>query len=195
MIDVSIWMQSVYSSSVPGRVLVAVDAADQAERHGRREVGREQERVAHRQRPVAGLDLVAVAHLGEGELLARLLGEQLDEGHVADAVEADEDGVVEDAVGQAALHHGAAGPGGDVPVRQGVALLVDQHAGAAVAAALQDDRDDGRPDLVDDLDALLLGQRDLGAERLRRGGRRRERGPPAAAPGPGSARHGYSVSG
>ena len=31
LIDVSIWMQSVYSSSSAGRLLVAVHAADQAE--------------------------------------------------------------------------------------------------------------------------------------------------------------------
>ena len=77
-----------------GRILIAMHAADQAERHGGREVGGQQERIAHRQRPIAGLHLVAVAQLGVGELVARLLGQQLDEGHVADLVEADQDGIV-----------------------------------------------------------------------------------------------------
>ena len=136
LIDVSIWMQSVYSSiPLPLRRLVAVDAADQAEGHGRREVGGQQERVAHRQRPVAGAGLVAVAERHERERRALLLGQQLDEGHVADLVQADEDGVVELAVGQAALHD-RAGRGDDVEVGQGVALGVDEHAGAGPLAAV-----------------------------------------------------------
>src|SRR5436309_10797873 len=43
-----------------GRVLIAVDAADHAVGDGGREVGGQVEGVAHRQRPVAGLHLVAV---------------------------------------------------------------------------------------------------------------------------------------
>ncbi len=75
-----------------------MDAADQAVSHRRREVGGQQERVAHRQRPVAGLDFVAVGQLDGAELVAWLLRQQLDQGHVADLVDADEHGVVQDAV-------------------------------------------------------------------------------------------------
>src|SRR5262249_1448038 len=103
----------------PLRVLVAVHAADQAEGDRGCEVGGQQEGVAHGQGPVALAALVAVAQGGEGELLAVGLGQQLDQGDVADLVEPDQDRVVQDAVGQAALHAGA-GPGDDVEVGQGV---------------------------------------------------------------------------
>ena len=83
-------------------VRVPADAADQAERDRRREVGREELGVAHDQRPVAGLERAAVAQLGERELLARLLREELDQGDVAGLVAADGDGVVQLAVRQAA---------------------------------------------------------------------------------------------
>ena len=39
----------VFEKAVPTGILIAMDAADQAEGHGRREVGGQQERVAHRQ--------------------------------------------------------------------------------------------------------------------------------------------------
>ena len=106
-----------------GRVLIAVDAAYHAISHGRREVGGQQERIAQGQRPVAGSHRVAVAHFGEGELLAFLVGKQLDEGHVTDLVKSDQNGMIENAVGQAALHD-RPGAADDVEVRQGVAVLV-----------------------------------------------------------------------
>ena len=49
-----------------------------------------------------GLERAAVAEFGERELLARLLREELDEGHVADLVAADGDRVVQLAIGQPA---------------------------------------------------------------------------------------------
>ncbi len=136
-----------------GRVLVAMHSADQAEGHGRSEVGGQHERVAQGQRPVARLDLVAVSHPGVGELVARLLGQQLDQGHVADLVQPDQDGVIEHAIGQTALQQRRAGRVGDVEVGQGVTFLVDQDSRAAAG----DDGHHGRLDLLDHGDAFLLG--------------------------------------
>ena len=45
--------------------------------------------------------------LAKGNLSPGFLRQQLDQGDVADLVQADEDGVVEHAVGQAALHASA----------------------------------------------------------------------------------------
>ena len=90
----------------------------------------QQERIAGGERPVADAHRVAVADLGDGKVVA---AQQLDERHVADGVDADEHGVVELAVGQAALHRGAAG-GGDVEVGEREAVGRDEHAGAAAGA-------------------------------------------------------------
>ena len=97
------------------------------------------------------------AQLGEGERFALFLGNQLDQGDVADFVEADEHGVVEHAVGQAA-NHGRPGRLHDVEIGQGIAFLIDDDAGTAAAAAAGIDGDDRRLDLVDDLDAVGFGQ-------------------------------------
>ena len=53
----------------PFRVLVTMHAADQTERDGGSEVGRQHERIAHGQGPIALLDPVAVAQRREGEFL------------------------------------------------------------------------------------------------------------------------------
>ena len=122
LIEVSIWMQSVYSSNAARGRLIAVHAADQAEGTVGVKSVASRERVAHGERPVAGPHLVAVAHGGEGELFAFLLGQELDQRHVADLVDADQDGVVQHAVGEAALHE-RPGRLHDVEVGQGVAVL------------------------------------------------------------------------
>ncbi len=58
------------------------------------------------------------------------LRQELDESHVADLVEAHQGGIVEHAVGQAALHYRPRAFD-YVKVRQGVTILVDQHSRAA----------------------------------------------------------------
>ena len=100
---------------------------DDAVGHGGLEVGGQQEGIAHGEDPIAGAELVAVAQFGVGEIVA---AEELDQGHVAGRIEADDHGVVDAAVGQAALHGVAAGLG-DVEIGQGVAVGGDEHAGAA----------------------------------------------------------------
>ena len=142
-----------------GGVLIPVDAADQAVGHGGREVGRQEKRVTHGERPVAGFHLVAVAHWREREFLVWLLWQQLDEGHVADLVQADEHGIVEHAIGQAALHD-RAGALHHVEVGDGEAVLADQHAGTAALAARREDGDDRRLDLFNDGDPFRLGVED-----------------------------------
>src|SRR5262249_44597756 len=82
-------------------------------------------------------------------------GQQLDEGHVADFIQANKYGVVEDAVGQTALRR-RAGAFGDVEVRERVTVLGNHHAGAAAGAAAGEDRDHRRPHFLNDGDALGL---------------------------------------
>ena len=73
-------------------------AADEAERHGRREVGGEQERIVASDQSPAGAWLSR--RKTAWELVAFLLRQQLDERHVADLIEADQHRVIELAVGQ-----------------------------------------------------------------------------------------------
>ena len=102
----------------PGRRLVAVDPGNDAIGHRRLQIGSQQEGVAHDKDPVAQSHGVGVAHFGRGKFRA---SDELDQGHVAGGVETDDHGVVELAVGHAALHRQAAG-GDNVEVRQGVAI-------------------------------------------------------------------------
>ena len=127
LIEASVWMQSVYSSSVPVGDLVAMHAGDDPVGDGGLEVGGQQEGVAHGEDPIAHAEPVAVAQLGGGEIVA---AEELDQGHVAGGIEADQHGVVDLAVGHAALHRLAAGQS-DVEIGQGVAVGRDDHARAA----------------------------------------------------------------
>ncbi len=157
----------------PCRILVAMHAGNQAEGDGGREVGREQERIAHGQRPVALLDLVAVAQRGEGKLLALRFGEQFDQRHVADLVDADDNRVVEHAVGKTALHD-RSGALHDVEIGQRVPVGVDQDAGAAALPAAGIDGDDRRPHLVNDLDPLLFHFADRWVLRQAKGERDRK---------------------
>ena len=85
-----------------------------------------------------------------------VFAEQLDEGDVAAWIEADEHGVDEAAVGQAALHGGAGGAG-DVEVRQGVAVGRDDDAGAAALAVGVEDGDRRAGDAGDRFDAGGFG--------------------------------------
>ena len=125
--------------------------------HGRVEVGGQQQRIAESQRPVAGLEFVAVAKRGDGEFdLAVLLLNELDEGEVAGAVEADQYGVIHFAGAQSAMEVRADG-GGDVEIGEGVAVVGDEDAGAAALTAGRQHRDDRLLDLLDEGDALGLG--------------------------------------
>ena len=128
LIEASVWRQSVYSSSVPAGILVAVHAGDDPVGDRGLEIGGQQERVAHGEAPSRRpATLVAVGQLGVREIVA---AEELDQGHVARGIEAHDHGVVDPAVGHAALHRVAAGLG-DVEVGQGVAVGRDHHARAA----------------------------------------------------------------
>ena len=99
---------------------------------------------------------VAVAELGGGKVV---FAEQLDEGDVAARIEADEHGVDEPAVGQAALHGGAGGAG-DVKVRQRVAVGRNDDAGAAALAVGVEDGERGPRDAGDRFDAGRFGGED-----------------------------------
>ena len=159
-----------------GRRLVAVHAGDDAVGHGRLEVGRQQERVADGEAPVADLHLVAVGQRRGGKVVAP---QQLDQGHVADRVDADDHRLVQVAVGHAAFHV-VAGRLHDVEVGQGVAIGRDDHARAAAVAAVGK-HGDGRPGrLGDGRDPLLLGVE----HKLRHVGRPNERAYARARPPP-----------
>ena len=69
-------------------------------------IGGQQERIADGEAPIADLHLVAVGQFGGGKIVA---AEQLDQRHVAGRIEPDDHGVVQLAVGHAALHERAAG--------------------------------------------------------------------------------------
>ena len=158
MIEASVCRQSAYSSSVPSGNLVAVDAGDDAAGDGGLEVGGQEERVAHGEDPVARPQAIAVAQFGMGEVVA---AQKLDQGHVAGGIEPDDHGVVDLAVGHAALHGVAAGVG-DVEVAQGVAVGGNHHAGAAPLPRRIEDRQHARGGLGHDGDPLRLGREDLG---------------------------------
>jgi hypothetical protein len=143
----------------PLRRLVAVHPADEPEGHGRSEVERQPERVAHGQRPVADPHPVAVPERNERELVPLLLRQELDQGNVADLVESDDDGVVKLPVRKTALQH-RPGRLHDVEVGEGVAIRVDEDAGPARLPAPETDRDHGRADPGDDRHPLGLGVED-----------------------------------
>lgn len=107
------------------------------------------------------MHLVAVAQFGEGELVSLFLGQQANQGHVADLVEADEDGVVEDAVGQAALHVGSAagraGTSHHMEVGQSIAIFTNEHARTASVPSRGENGNDRGADLRDGGDPFGLG--------------------------------------
>ena len=138
--------------------LVAMDAGDDAAGDRGLEVGGQQERVAHGEDPVAGAQAVAVAQFGMGKVVA---AQQLDQGHVAGRIEPDDHGVVDPAVGHAALHGIAAGVR-DVEVAQGVAVGRDDHAGTAPLPCRIEDRQHAAAGLGHDGDPLRLGRQDFG---------------------------------
>ncbi len=129
--------------------------ADQAKRHGRREIGGQQKRISHRQRPVAFVDLFAIPQRSKGELLPLLLGKELDKGHVAHLVQADQDPVIQNAVGQAAIHE-RAGTLDDVEIGQGIAVVGDEDSRAAPLAPGSEDGHHRGLHLLHHRDALLL---------------------------------------
>ena len=79
-------------------------AADEAVRHRWCEIRGQQEGIAHRQRPVASLDLVAIPQDGGGEIRPLFLRQQFEQGHIAHLIESHQHGIVENAVRQTALH-------------------------------------------------------------------------------------------
>ena len=165
-----------------GRGLVAVHAGDDPVGDGGLEVGGQQEGVAHGEDPVAHAEPVAVGQLGGGEIVA---AEEFDQGHVAGGVQSDQHGVVDLAVGHAALHVVAAGER-DVEVGQGIAVGGDDHAGAAPLAAGHKDGQHAVLGLPHGGDPLGLGLQDrggrLGQGRQRRGQRERQGNDAANAP-------------
>ena len=130
----------------------------------------QEEGIAHGEDPIAGAEQVAVAQFDVGEIVA---AEELDQGHVAGRIEAHEDGVVDAAVGQAALHRVAAGLG-DVEIGQGIAVGGDQRAGAAPLPSAGEDRRDRRLHAGDHGDPPRLGLEHRRG-RLRRGSLKRRR--------------------
>ena len=105
-----------------GRELVAPCPGDDPGADRRAEVGGEEEGIARREAEVSHLDQIAVGELGKGEIVAT---DELDQGHVAGRIEADEDGVVELSIREAALHRHAGGLD-DVEVRERVAIRADE---------------------------------------------------------------------
>ncbi len=97
-----------------GRGLVAMHARDHAVAHRGLEIRGQQKRIADGKAPIAGLNFVAVGHFGVRKIVA---AEQLDQGHVAGRIDAHDHGVVQLAIGHAALH-GIAGLAGHVEVGQ-----------------------------------------------------------------------------
>ena len=89
----------------------------------------------------------------ESEFLKAVRAVSLGKGYlspdIADAVLADEHGVVQLAVRQAAAHH-RRNRLSDVIIGQHISARVDQHAGAVDGAAVAADADDCRADLGDD---------------------------------------------
>ena len=135
-----------------------MDAGDDAAGDGGLEVGGQEERVAHGEDPIAGAQPVAVAEFGMGKVVA---AQQLDQGHVAGRIEPHDHGVVDLAVGHAALHGVAAGLH-DVEVAQGVTVGRDDHAGTAPLSRRIEDRQHAAAGLGHDGDALRLGRQDFG---------------------------------
>ena len=136
-----------------GRALVAVRSRDDAVGYGGLEVGGQEEGVARHKAPVAQTHLVAVAQGGVGEVVA---AEELQQGDVAGRIQAHDHGVVDLAVGHAALHGVAARPD-DVEVGQGVAVRRDDHSRAAPLPAGREDRQHRPLGLGDHGDASVLG--------------------------------------
>ena len=83
-----------------------------------------------------------------------LLRQQLDKGDIADFVEPDENGVVEHAIGQAALEHLVVTD--DVKIGEGESLGVDDDAGAAAIHGRAENGGHGGPHSGDDRDALCF---------------------------------------
>ena len=105
-IDGGIGLQAVgvFEQRAGGK-LVAMDAGEDAVGYGGFEIVGEQKRIADDVDPLADAAGVAVAELG-GRKIA--FAEQLDKSDVAARIEPDEHGVDEAAIGEAALHGGAA---------------------------------------------------------------------------------------
>ena len=99
---------------------------------------------------------VAVAQFRDGKIVA---AQQLDQGHVAGRIEADDHGVVQLPVGHAALHV-VAGRLGDVKIGQRVAVGRDDDARAAALAVVGKDGDGRLHRLGHRGDPLLLGLQD-----------------------------------
>ena len=143
-----------------------MNAADDSKRDGRMKIGRQQKGVAHRERPVAHLQRLTVAQLDERKIVA---AEKFDHRHVPRWVDADDHRVVQDTVGQTALHE-IAGAVRDVKVREGVAVAGNQNTRAASLPARRKNRHDRRRDLRNDRHPLLFR---LGDRRVDRQGRPR----------------------
>ncbi len=88
------------------------------------EIGGEQEGIAGGEAPIARVHLAAVAKFGGGEIIP---AEQLHHRQSARRIDADNHGVVELAISQAAFH-GRAGFMRDVKIRQRVAFGRDEHS-------------------------------------------------------------------
>ncbi|GIW80367.1 MAG: hypothetical protein KatS3mg105_2174 [Gemmatales bacterium] len=119
--------------------MISVHTADKPIGNRWVEIGGEQKRVAHGQRPVSGFALIAIAHGRKRKGLAFFLGQQLDQGHIPDTVEADEHGIIKHAVCQTTLHDRSRGIN-DVKVGEGIAFFVDDDSGTAPLAAASKDR-------------------------------------------------------
>ncbi len=123
-----------------GRILIAVDAGDDAEGYGGAEVGGQQERIAGGETLLSDAHRVAVGDHGGGKVVA---AQELDQSHVARGVDAHHDRVVEFAVIHATLHVVTAGLG-HMEVRQCVTIGRDHHAGSAARRLLRPKDRQGR---------------------------------------------------
>ena len=108
----------------PGRILVAMQSTNDAVGHRWLKVGGQQKRIAHREGPVADLELVAVTKLGMRKIVTAQEFHQRD---ISSRIDADDHGVVELTVIEPTLHE-RAGPPGDVKIGQGVTIRSDQHS-------------------------------------------------------------------
>ena len=136
-----------------GRILVTMDAGHDAVGHGRLKVGCQKKRVANREAPIAHAHFVAVGKRRRGEIVAP---DELDQGHVADRINAYDDGVVQITVRQTALHM-IAGRLDDVIVRQRITVGRDHHARSTSSTAASENRSSRFGGFGDGGNPLLFG--------------------------------------
>ena len=134
-----------------GRKLIAMHAGHDSRADRRPQVGGEQKGIAGREAEITHFDEVAVGQFRTRKVVS---ADEFDERDVAGGIEPDEHGVVNPAIGQAALHRHA-GRLHDVKIREGIAVGADEYARSA--PCLTGENRDGRLRAAGDgIDSLTL---------------------------------------